>query len=102
SQKPSINIPNLDKLVHAIIFGIFVLFWWYYLNNKWDYKNLAIIIGTISIMYGVGMEYYQLLFTRREFEYADMLADGMGSILASLYCIRAKKSPYGNRGRNQN
>ena len=45
------------------------------------------------------MEYYQKFFTNRSFSYWDGLADAIGSMFGSW---AAKKSPYGNRGRNQN
>jgi hypothetical protein len=47
----------------------------------------------------MGMEYYQKFFTNRSFSYWDGLADALGSVVGAW---AAKKSPYGNRGRNQN
>lgn len=102
ASESSFKFPNFDKLVHALLFGLFVTLWWFYLSTKWDNWFLALILGLISTVYGIGMEYYQLYFTKREFEFADMLADGIGSALAVIYCVWSKKSPYGNRGRNQN
>lgn len=102
TSESSFKIPNFDKLVHALLFGLFVALWWFYLSPKWHNWNLAVILGVISTGYGIGMEYYQLFFTKREFEFADMIADGLGSTVAAIYCLWVKKSPYGNRGRNQN
>jgi VanZ family protein len=57
---------------------------------------LLLIVGS---SYGMGMEYYQKFFTNRSFSYWDGLADALGSVVGAW---AAKKSPYGNRGRNQN
>lgn len=102
SEDSGFSIPNIDKIAHVTLFGVFVIFWWHYLAPKWKYKYLIFFIGMGSTLYGIGMEFYQQAFTSREFEWGDMIADGAGSIIAALYCIRIKKSPYGNRGRNQN
>jgi hypothetical protein len=47
----------------------------------------------------MGMEYYQKFFTNRSFSYWDGFADALGSVVGAW---ALKKSPYGNRGRNQN
>lgn len=93
SPKTNLKIPHMDKFVHAGIFGILVLVWWLYLYPFWKKNFLILIIFVFSTMYGIGMEYYQLAFTNREYEVADMFADGIGSLLAALVCIWAKNKP---------
>jgi VanZ family protein len=57
------------------------------------------LVVIISSGYGLGMEYYQKFFTLRSFSYWDAVADAVGSVVG---VFAVKKSPYGNRGRNQN
>ena len=60
---------------------------------------IVLLIIILASTYGMGMEYYQQYFTNRSFSYWDGLADAIGSVAGAW---AAKKSPYGDRGRNQN
>lgn len=92
---------GIDKIIHVVLFTTFGFLWMVRLTNKTvDPKNrLLLSIIVIGAAYGMGMEYYQKFFTSRSFSYWDGLADALGSVVGAL---AAKKSPYGNRGRNQN
>lgn len=96
-----IDIPGLDKLVHFILFFLFSFLWGIYLNPKFtnEEASLILLLVVLGSGYGMGMEYYQKFFTNRSFSYWDGLADALGSAVGAW---AAKKSPYGNRGRNQN
>jgi VanZ family protein len=83
---PLFGIKNLDKLVHILLFAIFVWLWCNYLEGKKGFsqnKFLAVILAGIA--YGIGMEFYQDRFTTREFEFADILADIAGAALGAVY-----------------
>lgn len=97
----SINIFGLDKLVHFILFFLFAFFWGNYLKQfkSVEESTIFVLLLIVGATYGMGMEYYQKYFTNRSFSYWDGLADALGSVVGALV---AKKSPYGNRGRNQN
>lgn len=97
---PLLGIPNLDKLVHVILFGVFVWLWCKYLVRE-NKPVIIFFIALAAIIYGVGMEFYQDRFTTRAFELADIFADAVGAITGAIY-FGKKISPYGNRGRNQN
>lgn len=92
---------GVDKFIHFFLFAIFTLLWTLRLNNHptGHGYHIVLVVVLLSSAYGMGMEYYQEYFTNRSFSYWDGLADALGSILGGL---AAKKSPYGNRGRNQN
>jgi VanZ family protein len=94
------KIPNLDKLVHFLLFAGFSFFWHIFLlaNYTFNRTTLFLTLLAISFLYGYGMELVQKNFTLREFSMVDAYADGIGALLGLLI----KKSPYGNRGRNQN
>lgn len=91
-------IPNLDKLVHAGIFGLHSFLLVFYLGAKG--KERWLVAFLLAALYGAGMEFYQESFTTREFEWNDIIADTAGALIGSL--IGKKIGPYGNRGRNQN
>jgi VanZ family protein len=92
---------GIDKLIHFALFGILAYLWaTYFLSPETKHPNLILwLIIILSSTYGMGMEYYQEFFTNRSFSYWDGLADAIGSVAGAWV---AKKSPYGNRGRNQN
>ncbi len=97
----SVNeIPNADKFVHAILFAVFAFLWFSFFSLKYPLKGKSIFL-TILFMgsfYGLGMEFIQKYFTERNFSLMDGLADAVGTLIG----LMIKKSPYGNRGRNQN
>ena len=95
---PFLGIKNLDKLVHAFLFGLMALLW-VYRQKRMGWLSLFLIFIAVS-SYGTAMEFYQENFTTREFEWNDVIADTIGAGMGTL--IGKKIGPYGNRGRNQN
>jgi len=100
---PFMGIPNLDKLVHAFLFGVLA---WLILqalvNRKTITPKILIAVFLIVSLYGAAMEFYQDYFTTREFESMDIAADTLGAALVLAWSRYKKISPYRNRGRNQN
>lgn len=96
-----LKIYGIDKLIHFVLFAILAFLWGaYFIDKEAGLSNkIALLIIILASAYGMGMEYYQQYFTNRSFSYWDGLADAIGSVAGAW---AAKKSPYGNRGRNQN
>lgn len=96
---PRMPIPHLDKGVHALLFGVYtwLLLQWLHANRFGGIWPIVLL----SAGYGAGMEFYQEYFTTREFEWGDIIADSLGAAVPAFW-LWIKKSPYGNRGRNQN
>ena len=96
-----LKVYGIDKLIHFALFTILAFVWGaYFLSRATMHANLIVLLIIIlASTYGMGMEYYQQYFTNRSFSYWDGLADAIGSVAGAW---AAKKSPYGNRGRNQN
>ena len=96
-----LKIYGIDKLIHFVLFAILSFLWGaYFLSSETLHpKQIQLLIIILASSYGMGMEYYQQYFTERSFSYWDGLADALGSVAGAW---AAKKSPYGNRGRNQN
>ncbi len=94
------DFEGADKIVHFFIFLLYAILWSLYgLKKIANEKTVYLMVIITGSIYGLGMEYYQEFFTNREFSYWDAVADAIGT-LAGTFLI--KKSPYGNRGRNQN
>ncbi len=90
---PLLGIKHLDKLVHIFLFGTQYILWALFLDAKMKI-TLPVLLGLFIAVsgYGIGMEFYQDLFTTREFELADIFADAAGALLGGLY-IGAKNKP---------
>ena len=94
------EIPNVDKIVHVILFAVFSFLWLSFVDstNPINDKFILLAILILGSLYGLGMEFVQKYFTERSFSLLDALADTIGTAIGLVI----KKSPYGNRGRNQN
>lgn len=84
----------MDKLVHALLFGIFVWLWFVSIpagqkNTNQPRKSLQLFL--LSSGYGILMEFVQAGFTNRAFEKLDILADVTGAGLASLFIYFSHK-----------
>ena len=79
-------MPNLDKLAHVILFGVFVALWYLRLTGHTSASTARLLIRLffLSSAYGIAMEFVQLGFTNRAFEGLDILADILGAGAASL------------------
>lgn len=105
AKEKQFEITQLDKIIHALLFGIQVVLWGYYLQSK----NRPVSVFRIALAgavliscgYGILMEYVQL-WVDRDFDVWDMLADAIGACLGWFYFLLKKRDPGGNRGRNQN
>jgi VanZ family protein len=99
---PSIKLPtekkieltNIDKVIHFILFFTLVALWGYYLQTKKSSKRKFLTalfaVTLISIFYGIVMEYVQL-WTGRDFDVWDMVADGVGAVAGwFLFAIKDK------------
>jgi VanZ family protein len=89
-------IPNLDKLVHATLFGSFVFLWSIYYatrkekNNHSDSRFVLILI--IACLYGVATELMQkYLIPNRDYDIYDIMADSIGAVLGFLFVLLTVK-----------
>ncbi len=75
------QIPNLDKIAHILIYGLFsTLIFRNKLFLKRGYKG-AILTVFLSTVYGISDEYHQH-FTGRDCDIYDIIADFCGSLVA--------------------
>lgn len=90
SDKWYTNIPLFDKWVHIGLFAIlsFLFCWAIFKNetNLFKRKKKFIQTGVICLLYGIAMELVQRYFIpNRSFDTGDIIADGIGSLLAVIY-----------------
>jgi VanZ family protein len=77
---------GMDKLGHLVFYATLTFLWYMALNHK-KYKNNTILIA--SIAFGGLMEFCQTTFTDgRVFEWNDMLANILGSVLGQFVFFR--------------
>jgi hypothetical protein len=95
------KVVGIDKLIHFFIFLVFAYLWgvFFFNNTQYEKRKISLLLILIGTSFGMGMEFYQKFLTNRSFSYWDGVADAIGTLVGVWL---AKKSPYGNRGRNQN
>lgn len=76
---------HADKLIHAVLFFGFVLFW-----GIWSGKVSRIWLWIVfGILYGLGLEFYQKAFVPgRSFDLWDGIADSAGAFLGAWFLRR--------------
>lgn len=96
------SIPQLDKLVHIVLFGSFVFLWSFYFSARRVTTNLNLKylqITFIACLYGYAMELIQKYFIpNRDYDIQDIAADVVGAFLGYL---AVRKFVAGRRNENQ-
>ena len=91
-EKKMLQVPEMDKLVHAFLFFVLVWLWAKYISQGKKLASATLLyIAAAATFYGISMEYIQL-FTGRDFSMGDMVADGAGAFLAAVF-FWAKNKP---------
>jgi VanZ family protein len=89
-------IPNLDKLIHATLFGSFVFLWSIYYATKKEKNNHSdsrfVLILIIACLYGIATELMQkYLIPNRDYDLFDIMADSIGAVLGFLFVLLTVK-----------
>lgn len=72
------HILNIDKLKH--VFAYFVLMGWF--SQLYRNRNIRVSYAIVFFIMGAILEILQGISQQRHFEYIDMLANGIGVMLA--------------------
>jgi len=80
-----LEVPNLDKYVHIILFASFVFLWSIYYATRQEKKTHSgkrfLLIMIIACLYGTAMEYVQKYFIpNRDFDIYDIASDVAGAV----------------------
>ena len=83
-----------DKWVHIGMFAIMVSLWCWAMLKIYSVstrlKALFILIGLLSLSYGVGMEFVQKYFiNNRSFDEGDIIADAVGCSLGVFFSLKS-------------
>lgn len=87
---------HADKFIHIFLFFVLVFLYAKALaTHTTDYNKLNIRIAVLFLLtfgYGIVMEFVQKNWVaNRSFDVLDIVADGIGSLLAAVWQIRKKK-----------
>jgi len=85
------SIPYLDKIIHTIIFAIFVAVWCYYFSKKsFSPQKLRVVffyVFLFAAFNGISVEFIQKYYIpNRSFDEVDIIADLLGASLAYGIC----------------
>ncbi len=82
------RIPQMDKLIHIVLFGSFVFLWSFYFSTREGNINLNrkyLRITIIACLYGYAMELIQKYFIpNRDYDIQDIAADVIGAVLGYI------------------
>lgn len=86
---PPSNIPFLDKLAHVIIHSVLFFIWFTYgvvYDKSHNRIKIVFVILIACLIYGISIEVLQHYFiTSRIFDWYDIYANGIGSLLGFLF-----------------
>ncbi|WP_342032615.1 VanZ family protein [Flavobacterium keumense] len=92
---PTVNIPNLDKFVHAFFYFVFTILWFLFFKKQVKKKNqfkFLVVAVCFSLLFGIGIEILQdKLTTTRSGDCFDVLANLIGTIIAFSFVLFAKQ-----------
>jgi hypothetical protein len=104
-QLPPLSGWNLDKLVHACVYGVLgALSWWGARRTFARDRSLAqqvAIATTLTAVYGISDELHQAFTPHRSPDPFDVMADTAGGLLGALVCVAilARKRKHNSRAR---
>ncbi|HNR13144.1 MAG TPA: VanZ family protein [Thermodesulfobacteriota bacterium] len=96
-QIPTLPVPGLDKVVHALLYGglAFLLQRWLRGGLRRPPARPLLLAATVCGIYAVLDELHQLAIPRRTFSFGDLAADAMGigiglAVAAAIVAQRRK------------
>lgn len=91
NELPKVQVPNLDKAVHATFHFVFTVLWFLFFKNKLNTANCfkpLFISFLFSLFFGIAIELMQEFFTTtRSADVLDELANLSGAILAVIAIV---------------
>ncbi len=86
-----LEVPNLDKVVHVILFGTLVGLWCFYFSRKisspQQLKLTFFVVFLLAAFNGIIIEYIQKYYIpNRSFDQGDIIADILSAAIAYGIC----------------
>jgi len=88
------DIPNVDKVLHAVAYGVLALTTLFavpghkYRANPW---RICLLVVLFCFMYGVSDEFHQSFVPNRMPSVLDLIADTMGAVVVVFVWFKMKK-----------
>jgi VanZ family protein len=85
---PEIGLPCFDKILHICEYAVFGLLSARAFKNssrKALIENFKIFAILVTLAYGISDEFHQVFIAERQFSVFDMIADGIGGIIGTLF-----------------
>ena len=95
------DIPDLDKVLHAIAYGVLALTVLFavpehkYRANPW---RMSLLVVLICLLYGISDEFHQSFVPNRMPSVLDLIADTKGAVVVVFVWIKMKKQGGGAKG----
>jgi VanZ family protein len=85
------SVPNFDKFIHMVLFGVLVFLWCLYFRSKnYPLKKLTLLFFAaflFSNVLGIGMEFIQrCCIPFRDYSEGDIIADMIGASIGYGIC----------------
>lgn len=95
SDIPQIDLPYVDKVLHACMHFVFTLLWFFYfkkrIGNLTNFKLLLVSL-VLSVLFGIVIELMQKFFTvTRNADLFDVIANLCGASLAVILIVNLNK-----------
>ena len=88
-QLRSLNLLELDKAVHCLLYFFFIIFWGFKFENK---KNNLTGLLIFTIIFGLFLEIFQdILPFGRVFDWGDFIANTAGALIGFFILHLNKK-----------
>ena len=95
SDIPQIDMPYLDKVLHACMHFVFTLLWFFYFKKRiGNFTNFKLLLVSLvlSVLFGIVIELMQKFFTvTRNADLFDVIANLFGASLAVVFIINLHK-----------
>lgn len=95
SDIPQVDVPNLDKAIHATFHFVFTVLWFLFFKKKLKTSNIfrsLVISYVFSFFFGIAIELMQEFFTTtRSADIMDELANLSGASLAVVAVVLLNK-----------
>jgi hypothetical protein len=86
------DIPGMDKLAHAAVYGVLSVLLYFGLDraHRMRRSTALVIAALMASLYGVLDEFHQSFVPGRSVEYADWLADTLGAVFFMFFPLLKK------------
>ena len=92
TKGPKVSIPFFDKIVHALLYSLFVIIWLLYLRSLGkESKSIYVLVSVALFIYGIVIEVLQGSYiATRTHDNWDIVANATGIFIGMVVFYKAK------------